>query len=122
MPKRLHEGRPMGLNFSLILQQLQIDGHAEDEHMCSALAHMCGEVRFHLAVARMFYYVYCVFQPCALKNIQLPGGETLSCQESCIIPRYVSSSAPLTIKRNQIVLPAATKSTISIPAIVALAQ
>ena len=59
VPKRLHEGRPMRLNFSLNLQQLQIAGHAEDEHMCSALAHMCGEVRSHLAVARMFYYVLC---------------------------------------------------------------
>ncbi|KAI9452888.1 hypothetical protein BJY52DRAFT_1124024 [Lactarius psammicola] len=45
----------------------KVMGHAEDEHMCSALAHMCGE-------------------PCALRNIQLLGGKTFSCQESCSIP------------------------------------
>ncbi|KAF8267054.1 hypothetical protein EI94DRAFT_1830340 [Lactarius quietus] len=42
-------------------------GHAGDEHMCSADVHMCSE-------------------PCALKNIQLPGGKTYSCQESCSTP------------------------------------
>ncbi|KAH8979281.1 hypothetical protein EDB92DRAFT_1980226 [Lactarius akahatsu] len=41
-------------------------GH-EGDHMCSALAHMCSE-------------------PCALRNIQLLGGKTFSCQESCSIP------------------------------------
>ncbi|KAH9026661.1 hypothetical protein EDB84DRAFT_1589144 [Lactarius hengduanensis] len=44
----------------------KVIGH-EDEHMCSALAHMCSE-------------------PCALRNIQLLGGKTFSCQESCSIP------------------------------------
>ncbi|KAH8993667.1 hypothetical protein EDB83DRAFT_2304539 [Lactarius deliciosus] len=44
----------------------KVIGH-EDEHMCSALAHMCSE-------------------PCALGNIQLLGGKTFSCQESCGIP------------------------------------
>ncbi|KAH9054525.1 hypothetical protein EDB87DRAFT_1580466 [Lactarius vividus] len=46
-------------------------GH-DDEHMCSALAHMCNE-------------------PCALRNIQLLGGKTFSCQESCNIPREAHS-------------------------------
>ncbi|KAI9443933.1 hypothetical protein H4582DRAFT_2125919, partial [Lactarius indigo] len=44
----------------------KVIGH-EDEHMCSALAHMCSE-------------------PCALRNVQLLGGKTFSCQESCSIP------------------------------------
>ena len=34
--------------FQLELTRRQVLGHAEDEHMCSALVHMCGEVRFHL--------------------------------------------------------------------------
>lgn len=29
-------------------------GHAEEEHMCSALMHTCGEVRSHLVAARIF--------------------------------------------------------------------
>lgn len=31
-------------------------------------------------------------QPCALRNIQLVGRGTFTCQESCNIPRHVSSS------------------------------
>lgn len=42
--------------FQLDPAQLQVTGHAEDEHMCSALAHFCGEVRFHPTVAGMFCY------------------------------------------------------------------
>ncbi|KAI9455179.1 hypothetical protein BJY52DRAFT_1224795, partial [Lactarius psammicola] len=34
--------------FQLELMQCQVVGHTEDEHMCSALVHMCGEVRLHL--------------------------------------------------------------------------
>jgi hypothetical protein len=67
--------------------QCQVLEHAEDEHMCSALVHMCGEVRFHLL------WRVCVRswlrQPCALRDV--PGGWTLTCQGSCIIPRQVSS-------------------------------
>ncbi|KAI9443965.1 hypothetical protein H4582DRAFT_1049491 [Lactarius indigo] len=46
----------------------KVVGHAdEDDHMCSALVHMCGE-------------------PCALRNVELPGGKTLTCPGSCSIP------------------------------------
>jgi hypothetical protein len=33
------------------LTYLQVAGHVDDEHMCSALAHMCGEVRVNFCVA-----------------------------------------------------------------------
>ena len=105
MPRTLHEGGPTQLDFSLILQQLQTTGHFEHGHMCSALVHMCGEVRFHLAIARVFYYVYFVFQPCDLKNIELPGGKTFSCQESCIIPRHVYPSIPSSSKLIKLLSP-----------------
>ena len=35
-------------SFQLELMYRQPLEHAEDEHLCSALVHMCGEVRFHL--------------------------------------------------------------------------
>ena len=75
VPRQLHEGRPMRLNFSLILQQSQITGHAEDEHMCSALVHMCGEVRFHLVVARRFYYLSLFFSRAPSKTYNYPAGK-----------------------------------------------
>ena len=32
------------------LTYLQVAGHVDDEHMCSALVHMCGEVRVNFSV------------------------------------------------------------------------
>jgi hypothetical protein len=57
----------------------KVIGHTEDEHICSALAHMCGE-------------------PCALRNIQLVGRKTFSCQENCSNPRHVSCSGLLSFR------------------------
>ena len=79
--------------------------HESDEHMCSALVHMCSEVRFHwhrlwrsptnvLANATSFR------QPCALKDIELPDGNTLYCHESCSIPRQVLLSIFITFLPN----------------------
>jgi hypothetical protein len=34
----------------------QVTGHSEDEdHMCSALVHMCGEVWFDIQLYRLFF-------------------------------------------------------------------
>jgi hypothetical protein len=42
---RLHEGRPIEVVASShVLNSLQVAGHVEDEHMCSALVHMCSMV------------------------------------------------------------------------------
>ncbi|KAH9027877.1 hypothetical protein EDB85DRAFT_1892774 [Lactarius pseudohatsudake] len=41
------------------------------DHICSALVHTCGE-------------------PCALRNVELPGGKTPICPGSCSIPRRVT--------------------------------
>ncbi|KAI0253465.1 hypothetical protein BJV78DRAFT_1153081 [Lactifluus subvellereus] len=49
---------------------LQVAGHVDDEHMCSALVHMCGEL-------------------CALQGMKLPHGKIYSCQGGCSIPRNV---------------------------------
>jgi hypothetical protein len=37
---------PSGHEFTF----LQVAGHVDDDHMCSALVHMCGEVRVNFSV------------------------------------------------------------------------
>jgi hypothetical protein len=74
-----------------MLTYSQVNGHDEDEddHMCSALVHMCGEVRIHFQCCGILLLMMWDYKPCALKGMKLPDGKIYSCPERCSIPRWV---------------------------------
>lgn len=63
--------------------------------ICALHLRICA-VRYgsNCSSEEFFPMIPSIHQPCGLRNMQLIGGKTFSCQESCSIPRYVSSSTP----------------------------
>jgi hypothetical protein len=122
LPRRLHEGRPMPLYSSpgLILHDCRF-WDMQKTSICAQHSRICAARYGSNCCSENVVTMFTSFrQPCGLRNIQLLGGKTFSCQKGCSIPRYVSSSTPLGLQ--PIVLSAASKSTSRIPAILGFAR
>jgi hypothetical protein len=80
--------------------QLQVTLHAEDEHMCttcSALVHLCGQVRFNSTVAEMFLlWSLCLFSRAPSKTYNYLAGRR-SFVRKAVVFLGKFSSAPLSL-------------------------
>lgn len=80
----------MQLYFSYILRRYRFGGMLMTS-ICARQTHICAVRYGSICCSENISGVVTRFlQPCALRNIQLLGGKTFSCQESCTIPRYLS--------------------------------
>src|SRR5258708_5594879 len=87
LPRRLHEGRPMGLYCSSSnLHNCRFWDIVKTNSICALHSRICA-ARYgsNYCSEDVFTMVTSFHQPCDLRNIQLLGGKTFSCQESCSI-------------------------------------